>query len=647
MLTFDQGTKAAQKMFVLGSIEDFNLDEILNVLTSADDLYTNDGESFLDDSQYDTLKQYAQRLAPSHVYFTGVGSTLRGGKVKLPYKMGSLTQAYQGDMAKWVEKYKLEREPVIVSDKLDGVSTLIVYDEKGSLQIAFSRGDGIEGADVTRHISKIHNVPQKVEGKMVIRAEVIMKEKNFEILRTKVKSQSGRTYKNARNMMAGVMNATKRPDIVYDYVDVVGYEVIVPAGLDKSAQFDLLTENKIQAAAYSIVDGEDLNDNDMTRYLKVRRTNNEYAIDGVVIEIDSAKKRVKVNPSRDTLNPEYARKFKVADESNLAVATVVDVEWNISKDGYLKPRVKVEPIELVGVTIQHATGFNAKFIKENKIGKGAQIKITRSGDVIPFILEVVKPAKQTAMPTQDAEWTKTGVDLVLKNAQSNSTVKFETLNDFFMSIDAPHLREGNLQKMFDAGFETPESIIELTQEDMVSLLGSVPIGRKVFTGLREKLTNIQPYVLMGSHAAFGRGVGKRKMKKLYEAFEGDMTKCTSVPNILMVEGFEQKTASKVVSGYPKYQEFLKKVKKYVTFAPYQSKKGGSMEGQTFVFTGFRSKELERTIEDKGGKMGSAVSSKTTYLVAEDKNSTSGKAVKARSLGVKVIGQADLEKMLGL
>ncbi|TFG95156.1 hypothetical protein E4H12_13845 [Candidatus Thorarchaeota archaeon] len=92
---------------------------------------------------------------------------------------------------------------------------------------------------------------------------------------------------------------------------------------------------------------------------------------------------------------------------------------------------------------------------------------------------------------------------------------------------------------------------------------------------------------------------------------------------------------------------MKKVKKYVTFAPYQSKKGGSMEGQTFVFTGFRSKELERTIEDKGGKMGSAVSSKTTYLVAEDKNSTSGKAVKARSLGVKVIGQADLEKMLGL
>ena len=187
----------------------------------------------------------------------------------------------------------------------------------------------------------------------------------------------------------------------------------------------------------------------------------------------------------------------------------------------------------------------------------------------------------------------------------------------------------------------------MTQEDFASLLGSQPIGRKVFQGLRDKLTNIPLYELMGSHSAFGRGVGVRKMKKLYEAFDGDMTKCASVPNILVVEGFEQKTASKIAAGYPKFQEFLKKIKKYVTIAPYQSKKGGSMNGQTFVFTGFRSSELEKAIEDKGGKMGSAVSGKTTYLVAEDKDSKSGKAVKARALGVKVIGQADLIKMLGL
>lgn len=647
MLTSEQATKLTQEMFVLGSIEDFDLDQILELLTAADDLYTNDGESILTDSQYDTLKQYAHRLAPSHVYFTGVGSNVRGGKVKLPYKMGSLTQSYQGDLKTWVKKHNLEKDRMFASDKLDGVSVLMVFGERKELQIAYSRGDGVEGADVTRHVSKIHNVPKTVQRKMVVRAEVIIKEKNFQILKTKVSRSGGATYKNARNMTAGLMNASEKPAVVYQYLDVVAYEVIEPAGLDKWAQFELLTQNKFDVAYNETFKGTGLTDEAMTKYLIERRKDNDYAIDGLVIEVDDAKKRAKINPTKDTLNPEYARKFKVADDSNLAIATVKEVEWNISKDGYLKPRVCVHPIELVGVTIQHATGFNAKFISENKIGPGAQVKITRSGDVIPFILEVVKPAKQAQMPTHEAVWSKTGVDLVLKNISSNVIVKFEIVNDFFASIDAPHLREGNLQTIFDAGFETPESIIELTQEDFASLLGSQPIGRKVFQGLRDKLTNIPLYELMGSHSAFGRGVGVRKMKKLYEAFDGDMTKCASVPNILVVEGFEQKTASKIVAGYPKFQEFLKKIKKYVTIAPYQSKKGGSMNGQTFVFTGFRSSELELAIEDKGGKMGSAVSSKTTYLVAEDKDSKSGKAVKARALGVKVIGQADLIKMLGL
>lgn len=648
MYTFDEGVKFANELFILGSFEDYPIEVLVEALRSADDLYANEGESFFTDEQYDTLKQYVTASDPSNVYLTGVGSSIRGGKIKLPYKMGSLTQAYEGDMQKWVEKHNLKKEELVVTEKLDGVSVLIVYGEGGKFQIAYSRGDGLEGADVSRHISKIESVPTRVASRepMVIRAEVIISKKNFKKVQPLVKSRSGKQYKNARNMMAGVMNASENSEVVYDYIDVVAYEIISPAGMDKSKQLRILYEdNQFVIPRYVDLKGQQLTDDNLTQWLTEFRDESSYEIDGVVVEVDLANLRKKINPSKDTLNPEYARKYKVADASNLAIATVVDVEWNISKDGYLKPRVKITPVELVGVTVQHATGFNAKFIKENKIGPGAQIKITRSGDVIPFILEVVKPASRGQMPTQDAEWTKTGVDLVLKNAGENSTAKFETLNDFFMSIDAPHLREGNLQKIFDAGFETPESVIELTQEDLSSLLGSTIIGRKVFVGLRNKLTNIPLYVLMGSYSAFGRGVGVRKMKKLYEAFDGDMTKCAKVPNILMVEGFEQKTASKIVMGYPKFETFLNKIKKYVTIAKYEAKKGGSLSGQTFVFTGFRSKELEKAVEEKGGKMGSAVSNKTTYLVAEDKDSTSGKATKARELGVKVIGVEELNKLL--
>lgn len=650
MLTYDEGIKIAQDLFVLGNFEDTDLEQILAALQAADDLYTNEGESFFSDDQYDALKRYAQRLAPSHVYFTGVGSTVRGGKIKLPYKMGSLTQAYQGDVKGWITKHKLDNEDLLVTEKLDGVSVMIVYGDGGKLQIAYSRGDGIEGADITRHISKIESVPVRVAGRapMVIRAEAIISKVNFKKVQPLVKSRSGQPYKNARNMMAGLMNAETNPGVVYDYIDVVAYEIVSPTGKDKEDQLDNLYEdNAFVIPKNFICKGKQATDHFLTESIQRMRDDSEYEIDGIVIEVNKAALRTKINPTKDTLNPEYARKYKVADENNLAVATVKEVQWNISKDGYLKPRVKIEPVELVGVTVQHATGFNAKFIKDNQIGPGAQIKITRSGDVIPFILEVVKPAKQAQLPNVDADWTSTGVDLVVKNAHENITAKFEQLLDFFTTIDTPNLREGNLRPIFDAGFETPESVIELTQEDFASLVGSQVMGKKIFQGLREKLTNIPMYVLMGACPAFGRGVGVRKMKKLYEAFEGDMAMCAKVPNILTVEGFEQKTASKIAAGYPKFQEFLKKIQKYVTIAKYERKKQGSFSGQIVVFTGFRSKDLEKVIESQGGKMGSSVSSKTTLLVAEDKDSNSGKAKKARELGVKVIGQDDLINMLGI
>lgn len=645
MLTYEEGTKLAKEMFVLSSFEDFPFSQIIEVLQSADDLYSNDGESFLTDEQYDTLKRYAHGLEPGNVYFTGIGSGVRGSKVKLPFKMGSLTQVYEGETEEWIAKYNLDDDQVVVTEKLDGVSVLVVYNEKGKLQIAYSRGDGLEGADVTRHISKMKSVPQTVKNMTVVRAEAIISKKSFKKVQPLAKSRSGKPYKNARNMMAGVMNASENDEVVYKFIDVVGYEVIRPAGIPKRQQLKLLAENGFITPKFCSAPGKWFNDEKLAGILEEYRDDSNYEIDGLVLDVDNAERRQKINPTKDTLNPEYARKFKIADASNLAIATVKEVQWNVSKDGYLKPRVKIEPVELVGVTVQHATGFNAKFIKDNKIGPGAKIKITRSGDVIPFILGVEKPAK-AQMPTEDAEWTKTGVDLVLKNAGDNKTVKFEQLNDFFASIDAPNLREGNLKKIFDAGFETPEEIIELTQEDFASLLGSQVMGKKVFTGLREKLTNIPLYVLMGSHPAFGRGVGVRKMKKLYEAFEGRMEMCKSVPNITQVEGFDHKTASKVANGWPAFVKFRERTKKYIKVAAYEAKKTGSLSGSSFCFTGFRSKELEAAIEELGGKVSSSVSSKLTYLVAEDKDSTSGKAKKARELGVKVIGPEELRQLVG-
>lgn len=230
MLTFAQGKQLAKEMFSLGSYEDFPVSKILEVLSTADELYFNDEESFLEDCQYDALKMYAYRLAPADVYFTGIGSTVRGGKIDLPFKMGSLNQVYQGDYAKWVAKHNLANDQIVISDKLDGASAMLVYGVDGKLQIAYSRGDGIQGADITRHVTKIHNVPQKITnatGKAVsIRAEVIIAKGRFPELQQKHMSRSGRPYRNPRNTVSGILNSKQVPDWVYSYLDVVAYEVI-------------------------------------------------------------------------------------------------------------------------------------------------------------------------------------------------------------------------------------------------------------------------------------------------------------------------------------------------------------------------------------------------------------------------------------
>lgn len=648
MLSISDAKRTVSDLFVMGSFEDVPVSRILEVLQLADDLYFNEegSELILEDGQYDALKQYAQRLAPTDVYFTGVGSAVRGGKVKLPYAMGSLDQVYQGDYVKWVADNKLENETVIDSDKLDGASNMMLYTAEGKLQIAYSRGDGERGADITRHFTNIPSVPKQIDNggePITVRAETIISPARFNQLLQLPKGTLRREYKNPRNAASGMMNASELNAAVYPFIDVIAYE-IVGSKLSKLEQLQKLEQLGFNVVPYRVHVAGKMNDNEWTKILNDRRQNSDYELDGVVIEVVDPATRVRLaNPG--SLNPGYARKFKVADASNLAIATVAEVEWNISKDGYFKPRVKIEPINLVGVTITYATGFNAKFINENKIGPGAKVKITRSGDVIPFILEVVQPAAEAQMPDEDYTWTDTKVDAVVADVLNNATVKFERLNDFFASIDVPHLGEGNLRQMFDMGFETPESIISLTLEDLQSLVNSRPIGKKIFDNMRAKFTNIPLYVLMGSHSAFGRGVGVRKMKKLYEAFAGDMSKCASVVEIIQVEGFEHKTASKIANGYATFQEFVAKINKYVTFAAYEAPKTGSLSGKSIVVTGFRDKAFEATIVNAGGKVGSTVSKTTHCVVAQDPLSVSSKLTKAHELGIPVMSRDEFLQSL--
>lgn len=645
-------TSFRNEVFLIGDGDfsdcDFNI--LIEVLQAADDLYYNhNGVSPLADSEYDAIRRYCQLTDPNHTYFLGVGAEVRGGKVKLPYPMGSLDQVYQGEVESWIQNNKLEKQSLIVTEKLDGTSALVIYGQDGKLQIAYSRGDGVQGADITRHIRRFTRNPENVFEPLVIRGEVIFTKENFEKAKKVVKSRGGTEYKNARNMVAGLMNAEKNDPAVYQYLSFVAYEIINHP-MDKAEQLVKLQRLGFDTPMSCIFLGDATGDEELTTILKEFRENSEYEIDGVVVDVNDLETRQKMRPSRDTLNPCFAMKYKVADASNLAITEVIEVEWNVSKHGYLKPRVRVHPVNLVGVTVQHATGFNAKFIHDNNIGPGAKIQITRSGDVIPFIQAVVKPTK-AQMPSQEWKWNETEVDAVLSSRADNKEVVLLQTLDFFTSLKVANLKEGSLREVFKVtewsnASDAIADIIHLDFVEWANIIGAN--GGKIFTSLQTIISDVPLHVLAGASPFFGRGVGVRKMKKLVNGLQlknvNDFKKLT-ISNIVSVEGFDEKTAHKILNGVDMFVDFYERVKDRVKIGTIAVTSGGTMEGQKVVFTGFRDSELEAAVEAAGGQIQSAVSGKTTILVCADPNSNSGKAKKARDLGVKVIGVTELKEML--
>ena len=177
------------------------------------------------------------------------------------------------------------------------------------------------------------------------------------------------------------------------------------------------------------------------------RSTYEYETDGIIVAHDKVYMRT-------GKNPDHAFAFKMMLSDQVAEAKVVDVIWTPSKDGYLKPRVQIEPIKLGGVTIEYATGKNAQFIEKNKIGVGSVIQIVRSGDVIPDIIKIVKPAKEPLMPTIEYIWNPTHVDIMLVNKDDNETVKEKNIAGFFRILGVDGLSIGNVKRIMAAGFDS-------------------------------------------------------------------------------------------------------------------------------------------------------------------------------------------------
>ena len=299
------------------TIKKLSIAKLVEVIKYTADKYYNFDESVVTDAIYDLLVDTLRDLDPTNAALRQVGALIQSkDKVKLPYYMGSMDKITpeRHNFEKWTNEFS---GPYVLSDKLDGISGLLVmHNHKLKL---YTRGDGMYGSDISGILPYINVFKRSVRVDMpnncAIRGELIMSRKRFE----KYKA----TKKNPRNTVAGLINAKTLDTDMLKTVDFVTYEVIHPVMKmsDQLLQLALWGLFVVHHDMYKTVTIDNLK-----IYLERRKKNSEYEIDGIIVADDHAHKRI------NTGNPKYAVAFKFNNLDLAATVTVTDVVWRVSKD---------------------------------------------------------------------------------------------------------------------------------------------------------------------------------------------------------------------------------------------------------------------------------------------------------------------------
>ena len=597
----------------------------------------------MSDNEYDITKEFIQTKYPKNEALTQIGAPIltKKNKVTLPYNMPSMDKIKPDTnaLSSWKQKYS---GPYLISCKLDGVSGM--YTTEGDTPKLYTRGDGTVGQDIS-HLLKVLNLPK--EKGLVVRGEFIIPKKIFD---EKYKS----SFANPRNLVSGIINS-KTVDTKAKDLHFVTYEVIKPL-INPSEQMSKLLETGHEVVRNKLE--TNITNESLSEVLMDWRNNYEYEIDGIIVCDNNIH-------ARKEGNPDYAFAFKMVISDQIAEAKVVDVIWTPSKAGYLKPRVRIEPIQLGGVKIEYATGFNGNYIETNKIGIGALIQIIRSGDVIPHIKSATTPAEKAKMPTEPYHWTDTHVDIILDSADEDMTVREKNITAFFVGIEVDGLSSGNVSRLMKAGFDTVPKILHMSKTDYEKVEGfKTKMINKIYDGIKTKLENASLLKIMAASNLLGRGIGERKIKPILEKYPNILTsnetKEQKVEMLKGIDGIGKENANSFVENIPKFMTFLKECGlEYKLNASSKPELENTFEetipkdtsnplyGKHVVMTKVRDAKIIEALKRIGGFLDDNIGKNTDYLIVRTKTDVSNKTKYAVEHSIPIMTPDEFIEKFGL
>jgi DNA ligase (NAD+) len=631
-------------------------------LREANELYRN-GAPIISDEIYDYLIDLLKEKDPTNTFLTEIGAPVVDEKTKavLPYKMFSLDKVKneENPLRLWRSKFPGN---IVVSDKLDGNSGLLyIKDKKIYL---YTRGNGEIGQDISYLVpyisffrnDKLKNFVLDNYNEFAIRGELILSKDDWKTIKAKYPELS-----NDRNTVAGTLNAKSPNYDILKKIRFVAYEWITAKTLvyndleelgpfKPSEYFEFMYKLGLEVAESRIIKAKDISLESLSQFLEERRNIGKYVIDGIVVTENEVHER------DDTGNPKYSFAFKSLATQEQAEVTVIDIEWNISKDGLLKPLVLFPPIELDGVIMRKATGKNAKFIEENVVGIGSKIIITRAGGVIPDIIGITK-ASDSGVPKFPSDidyvWNDNHIEIMVNVDKVSDKMQdiwdLKRLVYFFVTLETDGVSEGVIARLFDAGFDTVKKIIHIKIDDLLKIEGfKQRSSQKVRASITDALVKASTLRFMKASNMFEGGIGEKKLKLIADIYPDILNKekrfVPPLDGLLSIPGIAEITAENFLDCLPNFWTFVEDndLLQYIGIAELATPKTINISSEykdflskTFVFSGFRNKIWEEKVGAAGGTVASGVTKKVNYLIVKDKSESSNKIEKAKELGIPI------------
>ena len=614
--------------------------QLVDKIIEANNAYRQ-GKPIISDKQYDILIDELRSLDPENELLNIVGHEIQdeSRKRKLPIPMASMNKVKTLDeINDWVRLKGINpKQTVVITPKYDGLS-LCVDELTGE---SWTRGDGEYGQKSDEHYrligNHLMNLPEpwpKAGGFHYTFGEVMMPKKVFI-------NKYSQEFANPRNLVAGLLNSPDPreglKDTVYIKYGAVLQKDFQGSGITTKSQIlKGLNDGQEIKVPFEVISVEDLTHDHLSELFK--SWSQDFEIDGLIIEVDYLETQEQLGRETSSNNPCYARAYKSPDFEQVADTEIVGISWNISKQGYLKPTLHVNPVKLDGVTISNVTGNNARFVKDMGLGVSAKVKIKRSGMVIPIIYEVIEPVEFVMPDVPNIDWNENGVELVTLTETDEQ--KFKQLVSFFEILETESFGEGVIKQLWDAGYKTVKDILNLDPRDLEKI---DRFGKRkaiiVYNAIQKSTKEVSLSKLQHATGIF-RGLGSKKLALL----EHFITKPT-INQVLEIEGFADISAQSYINGYDEFFNFIKELPITIEEKKESIKISNDLDGMTFVFTGTRRSDLESLIESRGGKIGSGVSKVTTHLIMKEIGSGSSKEKKAIELGIKIMTVEQLEDLL--